>query len=249
MTSLAEIVEAPVDWIGTIDDTVIPDGLRTLAGKGARDLEAGVAAILLEPGLLSVDVLDPGIRRLYTLRRSGLSDEEIAERLGVHPEDVRMDLREALHRPAWALVDSAGQLARSLPGRVMMAPLPPGSRPTQGELDLARGRERLRIGTAFLDELHDLLCSGERYQEEQASLLKEYRAGQSTFVASIAVVLAPHLGAGVQIVAAAVAVTLSVIGQVGLKAWCLTQTERRRTRGTGRLRAEAVPDPAEPSDT
>jgi hypothetical protein len=86
-----------------------------------------------------------------------------------------------------------------------------------------------RLGEAFLNELHQLLCTGKKYDEERRNLLKEYRAGQSTLVAGIAVILAPYLGAGVQLVAAAVAVALSVIGQVGLNAWCATQSERRRS--------------------
>jgi hypothetical protein len=240
---MAEIVDANVDWIGALDNTVVPVGLRRMAGQEAPDLAASVATIFHETGLVSSSTLAPFEREIFDLYHSGLTVDEIAHRLKKHPEDVKYDLEFAIDRPGFQLYVKAHDLERAVRPFVA-APRAPGAPLSEHEVRFAEGRERLRIGTAFLNELHDLLCSGEKYQEEQANLIKEYRAGQSTFVASIAVVLAPYLGAGVQIVAAAVAVSLSVIGQIGLKAWCVAQAQRRRDQRPTRPRsAKGVEDP------
>jgi hypothetical protein len=225
MASIAAIVDAPVDWIGTVDSH-LRRGLRWMAEGPPDHLAVGVATILLRPDLVAPPPLDAWDQRLLTLRASGLTREQIARRLGMTPEDVEADLadiRRRLDHVGIRIASEAEKLARlttphvSVTHRVEPPPSP----------EMVEAKRRLRLGTAFLDELHDLLCAEERYQEERASLVHEYKAGQSTFVASVAVVLAPYLGAGVQLVAAAVAVTLSVIGQVGLKAWCATQSQRR----------------------
>jgi hypothetical protein len=231
VTSLAEVVDRPADWIGTLDGH-LQRGLRRMADADPERLIAGLATILLRPDLLAPPPLEPWEQRLLDLHLSGLTHVEIARQLQMAPEDVEQDLTWLRRN-----VDAAGERifyeAEKLVRRADLvvglgAARKAGSSPRPETID---ARKRLRIGTAFLDELHDLLCAGERYQEERASLVKEYKAGQSTFVASVAVVLAPHLGAGVQFVAAAVAVALSVIGQVGLRAWCASQSERRNQVG------------------
>lgn len=82
----------------------------------------------------------------------------------------------------------------------------------------------------FLDEMHDLLCSSDKYVEERKQLLKEYRVGQATLVAGITATIAPHLGSNPPYLAAVVAVTLTVVGRVGLNSWCTIQTERRKPK-------------------
>jgi hypothetical protein len=97
-----------------------------------------------------------------------------------------------------------------------------------GKLRRDRVRRRRRLFfNKFQDELHDLLCSEQKYTEERHKLLEEYRAGQASFAAAVTAILSPCLGAGTQLVAAAVAVMLTVIGRVGLKTWCGLQAERR----------------------
>jgi hypothetical protein len=79
----------------------------------------------------------------------------------------------------------------------------------------------------FLDELHDLLCSDEKYRAERSELLRSFKTGQATAVASITAAIAPSLSAAPPFLAPAIAVTLCVIGRAGLNAWCLSQSERR----------------------
>jgi hypothetical protein len=84
------------------------------------------------------------------------------------------------------------------------------------------------LRSQFLDELHDLLCSDEKYREERKALLSEYRTGQTAFAAGVATALAPYVGGGAQFLITATATSLTIIGQVGLKSWCALQSERRR---------------------
>jgi hypothetical protein len=228
MASIAEIVDAPVDWIGALDSH-LRFGLRRMAEDNPECLPAGMATILLHPDLLAPPQLPPWEQELLDMHASGLTYEHIARRLNILPEDVESDLKWIQHNldvVGLRVYLEAERLAELTGLRSQAGVLRRPTRRPRPE-DVEAGK-KLQIGAAFLNELHDLLCVGERYQEERANLIKEYKAGQSTFVASIAVVLAPYLGAGVQLVAAAVAVALSVIGQVGLKAWCATQPQRRR---------------------
>jgi uncharacterized iron-regulated membrane protein len=87
------------------------------------------------------------------------------------------------------------------------------------------------------------------YVEERARLLEEYRAGQSSFAAGVAVTIAPYLGASTQLVAAAAAVSLTMIGQVGLKTWCAMQTERREKSEVWRRRSRLKIKPPTPERT
>lgn len=79
----------------------------------------------------------------------------------------------------------------------------------------------------FLDELHDLLCTGENYEEEKRNALKELGAGKTTAAAYISQQISPHLGASANILAPAVAVILCLVSTIGLRAWCETQSQRR----------------------
>jgi hypothetical protein len=60
-------------------------------------------------------------------------------------------------------------------------------------------------------------------------LIDELHAGQKTVVATIAASIAPYLGIGVsQMLSAMVAVAITLISEIGLRAWCVMQSERRR---------------------
>ena len=80
----------------------------------------------------------------------------------------------------------------------------------------------------FLDEMHDLLCAGERYEETRTQLKQHVKNGQVAVVSCVTAVVSPALGAAAPLVAPAAAVLLTVISQVGLNAWCAAQAERRR---------------------
>lgn len=79
----------------------------------------------------------------------------------------------------------------------------------------------------LLDELHDLLCSDDKYQAERENVLAGFKGGQATAVASITAAIAPLLSAAPPFIAPAVAVAICVVGKAGLGAWCKLQTERR----------------------
>ncbi|MET7742782.1 hypothetical protein [Streptomyces sp. NPDC005385] len=79
----------------------------------------------------------------------------------------------------------------------------------------------------FLDQMHDLLCTGLNYQDERAAITAGFKPKQTGLAASISAVIAPHLGASLVFLAPVVAVTLCAIGKMGLGAWCQVQTERR----------------------
>lgn len=77
----------------------------------------------------------------------------------------------------------------------------------------------------FIGELHALLCS-KRRAEERATLLREFKPGQTSFVGAVSAALAPYLGTSSVMLAPAVAITLTVIGSAGLAAWCAAQQAR-----------------------
>jgi hypothetical protein len=82
----------------------------------------------------------------------------------------------------------------------------------------------------LLDELHDLLCASDKYQEEKGAVLQGFKGGQATAIASVTAAIAPALSAAPPFLAPAVAVAICVIGKAGLNAWCAMQSERRAQR-------------------
>lgn len=93
----------------------------------------------------------------------------------------------------------------------------------------------------FMDELHELLCSeGGKYAEDRANIVQEYKAGQATLVAGLTASLAPYLSAISTLLPALVALTLTVIGRVGLSAWCAAQARRKRERKKGQEESQDV---------
>jgi hypothetical protein len=77
----------------------------------------------------------------------------------------------------------------------------------------------------FRRELHRLLCSdGKTAMAQRESILKEAKIGQSSIAVTIASMIAPTLDTNGGVIAGAVAVSLAVIGRVGLSAWCATQS-------------------------
>ncbi|MFC9632089.1 hypothetical protein ACFTY8_23090 [Streptomyces mirabilis] len=80
---------------------------------------------------------------------------------------------------------------------------------------------------AFLDQMHDFLCTGISYEEERAALMAGFKPKQAGLTATIAAAIAPHLGAASTLIAPAVALALCAIGKMGLGAWCQVQTARR----------------------
>jgi phosphotransferase system glucose/maltose/N-acetylglucosamine-specific IIC component len=82
----------------------------------------------------------------------------------------------------------------------------------------------------FLDELHDLLCTEGRRENERASVLASFKKGQTTAVAAVTTAVSPYLSSAPAFLAPAVALTMCAISSVGLAAWCKTQTERRQSK-------------------
>ncbi|SCX49567.1 hypothetical protein SAMN03159343_2225 [Klenkia marina] len=84
-----------------------------------------------------------------------------------------------------------------------------------------------------LDEVHDLLCSRDKYDEERRTLAKEYGAGKITFTAGVTSYIAPALGADPTMLAPVVAIVLTIVGQASLRAWCELHSENRAQREGG----------------
>jgi hypothetical protein len=160
---------------------------------------------LVESPVNWIDTLDDPQKELVLLLADHLSSRSRAEDLASF----------MVHRP---LLDYLPPPAM-LPG--YSSPVPPGY------------SKRNPFYDRFLDELHDLLCSEERYSDERKRLLDEYNAGRTSFVAGVTATLAPYLGTVSPLLSAAVAVVLTVIGQTGLRAWCAMQHDRRNKRRSG----------------
>ena len=84
-----------------------------------------------------------------------------------------------------------------------------------------------------VDQVHDLLCDQDKYEDERASLAREYGTGKTTFAASVTAFVGPLLGADPTMLTPVIAVILTVISQAGLRAWCELQSERRARDGGG----------------
>ena len=85
----------------------------------------------------------------------------------------------------------------------------------------------------FLDELHDLLCSPNAYQQERAEIVGALKGGKPGTVAVTATILANTLPASTSYLQPIVAVALYTVGSMGLSAWCKMQTERRAAGNGG----------------
>jgi hypothetical protein len=83
----------------------------------------------------------------------------------------------------------------------------------------------------FLNLMHDLLCSDDKFVEERGKFIAEYKAGQTTVAASIASIIAPYVGTATPMLTVVVVITLAVISKAGLQSWCTAQAERRRKNG------------------
>lgn len=79
----------------------------------------------------------------------------------------------------------------------------------------------------FLDQLHDFLCTGLKYEEERAAVMAGFKPKQAGLAATISAAIAPHLQAAPAFLTPAIALTVCAIAKMGLGAWCQMQTERR----------------------
>jgi len=57
-----------------------------------------------------------------------------------------------------------------------------------------RPHEQEELRDAFLNEVHDFFCSDTKYSKERQSILREYHAGESSFVAGVTAAISPHVG-------------------------------------------------------
>jgi hypothetical protein len=83
----------------------------------------------------------------------------------------------------------------------------------------------------FLNLMHDLLCSDDKFIEERSKLLADYKASQTMVAASIASIIAPYVGTATPMLTTVVVIILIVISKAGLQSWCAAQAERRREAG------------------
>jgi hypothetical protein len=203
---LAEIIDSPTDWIAEVVDPYRLPGvegyLRGLVEENnASTLEAKIAEVVFI-------ATSPRLPHKVSQPRRNSSywrpRDPIWRRLRAYIEDL------------------GGELERIREPQLL-------SKEYERELGASK-KEARKFSEYFVIELHGLLCSDKKYDGARESLLKEYHAGRSSLVAGIAAALAPHLGQGAEFIAVAVAVSLAVIGQVGLNAWCASQSERQLQR-------------------
>jgi len=144
------------------------------------------------------------------------------------PEEVRVEVR------ARATPEALECLSVELAERWLLAKN--YYRPDRDESGDISGEARRSFTELFMRELHTFLCTADgKYRRERAELLAKYKTGQTTFVAGVTASIAPYLGTTTSpFLIAAAAVALTVIGQVGLRAWCAkhsnphAQTDRSR---------------------
>jgi hypothetical protein len=79
-----------------------------------------------------------------------------------------------------------------------------------------------------LDEIHDLICTGKGYEDEQKRVLAEFKQGKTLVAATVTEAISPHVGSYAAFLSVAVVCALSSITKVGKNAWCAMQSERRR---------------------
>jgi hypothetical protein len=77
------------------------------------------------------------------------------------------------------------------------------------------------------DALHRLICGGDDTAAARAEIAKELQTAKHAGVASLVTIVSDQVGASPTLLTPAIAVVLTVIGQVGLRAWCETVTELR----------------------
>ena len=110
---------------------------------------------------------------------------------------------------------------------------PPVERPNQRPRPAPRWPPappaRPLVGELFLDECHKLLCKADDpIYEERKKLCEQFKVGQAGLVGGITTVLVPHLGMSATLIGPGVAAVLLMVGRVGLAAWCVRQTARRK---------------------
>ncbi|MFR0353581.1 hypothetical protein [Streptomyces sediminimaris] len=101
----------------------------------------------------------------------------------------------------------------------------------------------------FMDQMHDLLCTGNRYEEERAGIMAGFKPKQTGLAATISAAIAPHLGAAPAIIAPATALILCAVSKMGLGAWCAMQTQRRSNSPDGTPTQQPGPLPEPPPGT
>lgn len=93
------------------------------------------------------------------------------------------------------------------------------------------GFSAVSSGKIFYDKIreqvHALLCDSSKYADERASLLRELGAGKTSFSASVAALMAPHLGTSGAMITPVIAVILTIASQMSVRAWCQMQAELR----------------------
>lgn len=82
----------------------------------------------------------------------------------------------------------------------------------------------------FIEELHAFLCSEERYGADREELFRQFKTGQASAIGLMSAALSPHLGAAGALLAPAIALVLTLIGKLGLNAWCAMVSEREESR-------------------
>lgn len=94
-------------------------------------------------------------------------------------------------------------------------------------------RQAKRLVDYVQDEVHEFLCAEDKYQSERAELVQKGADSRTAVVALIAANIGPYFEGGATVILPIVALILTIIGRVGLRAWCAMQRERRNPDDAG----------------
>ena len=101
--------------------------------------------------------------------------------------------------------------------------------PVDSSLNVHRGKGNEEDGLSYqerlLNEVHDLFCKGDCYASAKSDLRKQ--TSQASIIATVTTAVSPYVGQMAPLLVAPVVVILSIIGRVGLTAWCKQQSARR----------------------
>ena len=121
---------------------------------------------------------------------------------------------------------ASGPPVRPFPGEWEERGHDPGSS-SPGRPQASIRPPRLSMTDRIKDEVHGLLCGGEKYDDERTKFAEQYRLGQAGFATAVTTALVPALGQSAPVVGIVVAVSLTAVGKVGLNAWCAEHKERK----------------------
>jgi len=241
MATLAELVEAPVDWLASVSDADLRALEDQLAREGERASSELRSKVLQELVMRRRAEAEKG--QAEAKRRDGGPESRPAA-MGIRSVSHQTEIRGVRREMAFG-IERHLEEERSRTFAVRQAEsteLPQVAsvrrRRVEAEPPIRRRRPEppskptpfpSSVTDRFFVEMHELLCkTSAKYRQDRQRLTREFKVGEASLSAAIAATVAPYLGGSSIVVAPAVAVTLTMIGRAGLSTWCAQRGEVRR---------------------